>query len=237
MLTYFSNSLPQAISLFLLHRMFNLTTSYFAIQPTTPLIPSFYFLLLPSLLLLLNILVPFLTNFLSSLDEHQSSIYVHIGIYVYPFPFPRFSLSSPLYHCIHSSHYSTSQFPSLQHKLNSQLTSFLPPWTQFPLFLSTYLCLSSQLPFLPAYLNFLQSFVHILLLLPKSKDCSPSRSLPSLTTAPVTSYSTVSYSIAQSLSPHLLLQHLQHCTYTQLTASPLLLPLTSQLLHKCRNFL
>jgi hypothetical protein len=169
--------------------MFNPTPSYFAIQPTTPLTPSLYFLLLPSLLLLLKILLSPLTNFLSSLHFHQSSIYIHIH-FLFPVSFcpPLFTIVSiPLIILQHHFHpYST--------QLNSQLTSVLPPRTQLPLLLSTYLCLSSPLSFLPASPNFLQSPVYILLLLPKSHDCSPSPSPTPLSTAPVTSYCTVSCS-------------------------------------------
>jgi hypothetical protein len=200
--------------------MFNLTPSYFAIQPTTTLTPSLYFLLLSSLLLLLKILASSLTNFLSSLHYHQSSIYIHIYIYIhFLFPFP---LCPPLFTNVFTPltilHH---HFHPYRTQLNSQSTSFLPPWTKLPLPLSTYFCLSSQLPFLPASPNFLQSLVYSLLFLIMPRDCSPSLSLSALTTAPVTSYCTLSCStdtlrVPTPVTSELAILHFHrtHCDFT-----------------------
>ena len=216
--SHFSH-ISQPFSLFLIHRIFNLTPSCFAIQATTPLTPSLYFFLLPSLLLLLKILVSALTNFLSSLHYDQSSIYVYIYIYTH-FLFPFSLCPPPLYHLIHSSHYSTSPFPSLQHTIQLTTGPIPPVINQLPLLLPTYLCLSSQLPFSPPSPNFLQSFVYFLLLLSKSQDGSPSPSRTPLTTAPVTSYSTVSFStdtVTVTVPPPVtstLHFHTTHCVFT-----------------------
>ena len=118
----FFNGLSRPVSFLLPRRMFNLIPSYFVIQPSTRPTPSLYFLLLPSLLLLLKIFVSSRNNFHSSLHYHHSSIYIYIH---FRFPIslclPLFTtLSIPLIILHHQFHpYST--------QANSQLTSFLPP--------------------------------------------------------------------------------------------------------------
>ena len=116
LLKYSSNGLPQPFSLFPLYRMFNLSPTYFAIQPTTPLTLSLYFLLLPSMLIYLIILVSPLTNFLSSLHYHQSSIYIYIHFF-FPFSFSPSLLSAVSTPSIILHHH----FRSYKTQISSQL--------------------------------------------------------------------------------------------------------------------